>query len=142
MVEDFLHVGIGVKNLEKSIEFYRDVMQMQEEFRAYHEGERISSVVGVDDAELNVCVLKKGNVRIELIEYGSKAENGCGHKRQNEPGLIHIAFIVDDVDKEYERIKKHGYKFFAPPMVTRENGPKITYFEGPDNVVIEIYQKV
>jgi hypothetical protein len=26
-------------------------------------------------------------------------------------------------------------------MVARENGPKITYFEGPDNVVIEIFEK-
>jgi lactoylglutathione lyase len=142
MVRDFLHVGVGVEDLEKSIVFYRDVMQMEEEFRAYHEGERISRVVGVDKATLNVCVLKKGNVRIELIEYGNRLNGGDGHKKQNETGLIHIAFRVDDVDEEYERIRKHGYDFFAPPMVTRENGPKITYFKGPDNVIVEIYQKV
>jgi hypothetical protein len=26
-------------------------------------------------------------------------------------------------------------------MVARENGPKITYFKGPDNVIIEIFEK-
>jgi len=142
VINEFLHVGIGVEDLEKSVMFYRDVMQMKEGLRAYHEGEQISRVVGVENAQLNVCVMKKGSIHIELIEYVNKVSNGCGHKKQNEPGLIHIAFLVDDVDKEYERIKKHGYEFFSLPLVTRENGPKITYFRGPDNVVIEIYQKV
>jgi hypothetical protein len=52
-----------------------------------------------------------------------------------------LAFLVDDVDKEYERITSLGFEFNAPPMVARENGPKITYFKGPDNVVIEIFEK-
>ena len=56
-------------------------------------------------------------------------------------GLIHIAFLVDDVDQEYERIKRLGLEFHAPPMVAGENGPKITYFRGPDNVIIEIFEK-
>ncbi len=50
-------------------------------------------------------------------------------------------YFVDDVDKEYERIRAFGFEFNAPPMVARENGPKITYFKGPDNVIIEIFQK-
>ena len=60
---------------------------------------------------------------------------------QDEMGLIHIAFLVDDVDQEYERIKRLGFEFHAPPMVTGENGPKIIYFRGPDNVIIEIFEK-
>jgi hypothetical protein len=26
-------------------------------------------------------------------------------------------------------------------MVARENGPKITYVKGPDNVIIELFEK-
>ena len=63
------------------------------------------------------------------------------YKRQNEPGLIHISFVVTDVDDEYEKIRSLGYEFFSQPMFTRENGPKICYFKGPDNVVIELYEK-
>ncbi len=142
MVKDFIHVGVSVKDMEKSIEFYRDLMEMEEEFRSHHQGERISRVVNVPDAEISVCMLKKGDFRVELIEYIGKKEDPCIHQKQNEVGLIHIAFSVDDVDAAYERIKAEGYEFFAPPMVTRDNGPKITYFMGPDNVVVEIYQKV
>jgi len=142
MVKEFLHVGIGVKNLEKSAKFYTEVMGMDEEYRTHNEGEKISRIVGVKDVDMDVCVVKKNNVRIELLDYkndGFKKQNK--HIGQAEPGLIHLAFLVDDVDKEYERITSLGFEFNAPPMVARENGPKITYFKGPDNVVIEIFEK-
>ncbi len=142
MVKEFLHVGIGVKDLEKSVRFYTEVMGMEEEYRTHNEGEKISRIVGVKDVDMDVCVVKKSNVRIELLDYkndGLKKQNK--HIGQAEPGLIHLAFLVDDVDKEYERIMSLGFEFNAPPMVARENGPKITYFKGPDNVVIEIFEK-
>ncbi len=142
MVKEFLHVGIGVKDLEKSVKFYTEVMGMEEEYRTHNEGEKISRIVGVKDVNMDVCVVKKNNVKIELLDYknnGLKKQNK--HIGQAEPGLIHLAFLVDDVDKEYERITSLGFGFNAPPMVARENGPKITYFKGPDNVVIEIFEK-
>jgi catechol 2,3-dioxygenase-like lactoylglutathione lyase family enzyme len=143
MIKDFLHTGIGVKDLEESVRFYTEVMGMEEEYRTHNSGEKISRIVGVENADIDVCVVRRNNVKIELLDYKNndlKKQNS--HIRQDEPGLIHLAFLVDDVDKEYERIKALGFKFNAPPMVARENGPKITYFKGPDNVIIEIFEKV
>ena len=138
----FLHVGISVRDLDRSVQFFRDVMGMEEEYRTINEGDRISRVVGVENAYMNVCVLRKGDVRIELLEYtNEEAKLNTDYKPQDEPGLVHIAFIVDDVDVEYKRLKSLGYEGYAPPMVARENGPKITYIKGPDNVIIEIFQK-
>ena len=143
MVKDLLHVGIGVKDLEKSVWFYTEVMGMEEEYRTHNGGEKISLVVDIENADFDVCVVKKNGVRIELLDYkNDEAKRDDRHLRQDEPGLIHLAFLVDDVDKEYERIRAFGFEFNAPPMVARENGPKITYFKGPDNVIIEIFQKV
>ena len=139
MVQALNHIGLSVLDLEKSVKFYTEVMGMEIDYRAYHEGRRISEVVGVDDAVLNICVVKRGPCRIELIEYSHRLESGT-HKKQNEPGLIHISFAVSDVDAIYERIKSLGYEFNSKPMVTREKGPKICYFKGPDNVIIELYE--
>ncbi|MGQ9615365.1 MAG: VOC family protein [Spirochaetota bacterium] len=140
MVEEFLHVGISVRDLKRSVDFYTKVFEMEVDYNAYHVGEKISSVVGVPMAELNVTVLKKEKIKLELIEYKNKKEANDVKIDQTIPGLVHIAFKVSDVDKEYEKIRSLGYKFNSPPMVTRENGPKICYFVGPDNVVIELYE--
>ena len=116
---------------------------MEEGIRVSHKGGTISRVVDVEDAHVDVCYVIKGNHRLELIEYKNKdqAKLNTTYKSQDDPGLVHIAFIVDDVDATYQKIKNMGYEFNSPPMVTRENGPKIAFFRGPDNVIIELYQK-
>jgi catechol 2,3-dioxygenase-like lactoylglutathione lyase family enzyme len=141
MISGLLHVGISVKNLEESVNFYRDVLGMEEEYRTTNRGDKISRVVGVENADMAVCVLRKGDVRVELLDYGNvRAKEDSTYQKQDVPGLAHIAFSVDDVDREYERIVAMGYKAYSPPMVARENGPKITYLMGPDNVVIELFE--
>jgi glyoxylase I family protein len=140
MVQNFVHVGISVFDLEKSVRFYTEVMGMEVDYRAYHMGEKISRVVGLQDAELNICVVKKNDVRIELIDYGNQVKKLPEYKDQDSPGLIHISFMVADVDAEYRRLKSMGFEFNSEPMVTRENGPKICYFRGPDNVIMELYE--
>jgi len=140
MVKSMNHVGLSVENLEESVKFYTEVLGMEIDYRAHHEGKPISQVVGVENATLEVCVVKKGECSIELIEYGSRLASR-EHKRQNEPGLIHISFEVDDVDEVYEKVRCLGYEFYSPPMITRPNGPKICYFKGPDSVTMELYEK-
>ncbi len=139
-VEEIVHIGVSVFDLEKSVQFYQDVVGMEIEYRASHEGEKISRVVDVPDAKLKVCVLRKGSVRLELIDYGKPEKKQVAYKDQSTPGLIHIAMKVSDVEEAYRRMSARGFGFNSEPMVTREDGPRICYFRGPDNVIMELYQ--
>ena len=142
MIKEFLHIGISVNDLEESVKFYTEVMQMDLDYRTKNKGDIISQIVGVEDADLDVAVVIKSNLRIELLDYkNAEKKKNTIYPAQDQPGLVHISFLVDDVDKEYARIKSLGFEFNSPPMVARENGPKITYFKGPDNVVVEIFEK-
>jgi len=141
MVYTMNHVGLSVGNLEEAVKFYTEVLGMEVDYYAHHEGEAPSRVTGVEDAVLEICMVKKGEARIELIEYAGKALKPEEYKPQNEVGLVHISFAVSDVDEEYGRIRALGYEAYADPMVTRENGPKICYVKGPDGVIFELYEK-
>ncbi|MCF8035175.1 MAG: VOC family protein [Desulfarculaceae bacterium] len=138
MIGEFLHVAIAVEDLERSIAFYTEVMGLELDYRAQHAGELPARISGVSQAELEVVVLKKGPARIELTDYRRKEP--AGSKPQNQHGLTHIAFLVEGIDQEYERIAALGYRFNSPPLQSRPGGPKVCYFHGPDNVVIELYQ--
>lgn len=143
MTIHFLHVGIGVKDLDASVKFYTEVMGMDLGIDAYHKGEAVSQVVGVKDAEVKVRWVTDDTHKLELIEYQNKdaSKNQTIYGGQDGLGIIHIGFIVDNVDDMYQKIKVLGYEFYSAPKVTRENGPKIAFFKGPDNVIIELYEK-
>jgi catechol 2,3-dioxygenase-like lactoylglutathione lyase family enzyme len=113
-------------------------MGMELDYRVRHAGELPSRISGVPNAELEVTVLKKGAVRIELTDYLRK--ESAPPKPQNHTGLTHIAFLVSEIEKEYERIQSLGYRFNSRPLQGRPGGPKVCYFHGPDSVVIELYQ--
>ena len=82
MIKNFLHVGVGVKDLEESARFYTEVMGMEEEYRTHNEGEKISRIVDVENADLDVCMLIKNNLRVELLAYKSanRDEKRMPHK--------------------------------------------------------------
>ncbi|MFH0786702.1 MAG: VOC family protein [Pseudomonadota bacterium] len=138
MIGEFLHVAIAVEDLTASIAFYTEIMGMEVDYRARHAGEMPSRISGVVNADLEVVVLKKGNVRIELTDYRHKEK--ASSKPQNQTGLTHIAFLVSDIDHEFKRISALGCRFNSPPLQGRPGGPKVCYFHGPDSVIIELYQ--
>ena len=141
MIKEFHHIAIGVRDLDESVKFYTEVLGMELDYSAHHIGDKASKVVGVEDAELDIRVVRKGETRLELIDYKGKQKKDTGYLDQDSLGLLHICFVVSEVDMEYERIKSMGWKPNTPPTVTRENGPKLFYFRGPDNVIIELYEK-
>ena len=138
-VKNYMHIGISVQDLETSVKFYTELMGFTLERRVQNSGEKVSRVVGVPNATLDTAVVKKGNIYLELIDYqNGEAKRNATYKKQDEPGLIHIAFNFDNMESVYKKFKSMGYEFSSEPMVTREGGHKIAYFKGPDNVTIEL----
>ncbi|MCB2188978.1 MAG: VOC family protein [Deltaproteobacteria bacterium] len=138
MIKDFLHVAIAVEDLAASLAFYTEVLGLELDYRAHHQGELPSRISGVPEAELEVVVLKKGAARLELTDYRHKEPAPA--KPQNQGGLTHLAFVVSEIGEEYERIRALGYRFNSPPLESRPGGPQVCYFQGPDQVIIELYQ--
>ena len=96
MVKGFLHVGISVRNLEESVRFYTEVLGMEKGIQAHHEGDVLSQVIAVENAEVDVRYVTKGTHLLELIEYKNKdqAKLNNAYKSQDDPGLVHIAFKI------------------------------------------------
>ena len=80
---------------------------------------------------------------IELVEYV--------HPRgadipldTNRTGVGHWAFIVDDIHKEFDRMRALGVKFKAAQPVAIEHGVNTggfaVYFTDPDGITLELLQ--
>jgi len=122
-----LHTMIRVGNLDRSIEFYTEVLGMRLLRRQdYPAGRFTLAFVGYRDESEEAAIELTHNWDTAAYEMG----NGFGH----------IALGVDDAYTMCERIKALGGK------VTREAGPMkhgttvIAFAEDPDGYKIELIQ--
>lgn len=116
------HIGIVVKDIEKSAEFYQNAF-----------GCKIAS--RVENERLKFVYLDANGQTIELLQYLiDDAERGRGI-------VDHIAFRVDNIEEAITRINKIGAKqeFDSPRIV---GDKKIMFYEGPDRERIELVQVI
>jgi methylmalonyl-CoA epimerase len=91
------HLGVAVSDLEEAVDTYRRLFGAEVELRETIEEQ------GVEAAML--CV---GTGRIELLS-SSRADSAVGKFLENRgPGMHHVAFAVDDVARELDRLAAAG----------------------------------
>lgn len=120
-----LHTMIRVGNLEKSIDFYTQILGMKLlRKKEYPEGEFTLAFIGYGDETDNTVIELTYNWGTENYNLGD--------------GFGHLAIEVDDVYKAAEDIRKSGGK------IIREAGPMnagtriIAFVEDPDGYQIEL----
>ncbi|HUV93724.1 MAG TPA: VOC family protein [Anaerolineae bacterium] len=139
-IEGQHHIGITVSDLERSIEFYRDMLGMTLRSEGELTGERISKIVGLQGTHIKSAYLAAGDLVLELFQYlepaGGKQKASL---RQIDVGHYHLAFLVDDIDDAYEKLTARGVRFSDAPQHF-ENGGGAIYFWDPDGVALEFIQ--
>jgi catechol 2,3-dioxygenase-like lactoylglutathione lyase family enzyme len=134
------HVGMSVKDMEKAIAFYRDVIGMEKVFdRSDPEFvEGVARIIGVEGAQVRVVHMKLNDSVIELFDYSyPKGREPRPDRNQSDYGLIHIGFMVEDFWGTYQHLLDHGVKFLADPVEIRP-GVFVAYFHGVEYEVCEI----
>ena len=123
-----LHTMIRSGNLERSIEFYTEIMGMKLlRQKDYPKGEFTNAFLGYGDESEQAALELTYNWGIESYDMG----NGFGH----------IALEVDDVYEATAQIKAKGGK------IIRDAGPMnagtriIAFVEDPDGYQIELIGK-
>lgn len=120
-----LHTMLRVANLQKSIQFYTDVLGMKLlRQKDYPDGKFTLAFVGYEDESVGAAIELTHNWETDHYESG----NGFGH----------IAIQVEDVYQACERIREAG------GQITREPGPMqhgttvLAFVKDPDGYMIEL----
>ena len=58
----------------------------------------------------------------------------------NRLGLEHFGFVVDDIDSDMDRLAAAGIRVVLP-ITEVPGGGRLSYIEGPDDVLIELVQR-
>ncbi len=123
------HIAISVKNLEKSLCFYRDIL-----------GFKRVKIFSRKDFGGKAMFLKSKNINLELWQLDKQIKNKDDFSNLNILGMKHIAFSVGDIIKEYKRIMEKNIKISEPKLGA--SGARYCFLKDPDGIPIELYEKI
>lgn len=135
------HVGITVSDLDQAIDFYQGLLGFKLVKRMEEQGKFIDYLSGLKNVRVTTVKMAAddGNL-IELLFYHSHSSLISRRRRITEIGLSHIAFTVENIDKEYKRLSQAGVKFNAPPKVSLDKYAKVAFCRDPEGTLIELVE--
>jgi len=141
-IEYVMHAGVCVRDLERSIRFYRDGLGFSEAGRLEIDGEPTATMLEMPELELRAIYLERDGYRIELLHYPTPGTVGPAEPRpMNQPGLTHLAIRVADLDETIREIERFGGHVLDK---TRVYNPifdaHLVYVTDPDGTRLELVQ--
>lgn len=140
------HIGLTVANIERSLEFYCKLgFEPRNPEVTEVSGPWIEAVTGYDDARLRITVISLGGLNLELLEYVTPTGKKSAGIETRDAGSAHVAIRADDINAEYERLKKEGLEFKSapqtiPPGNKSLSGAIVAYLLDPDGNTAELVQ--
>jgi methylmalonyl-CoA/ethylmalonyl-CoA epimerase len=125
------HVGVAVQDMDGALALYRDALGMPLAHRETVEEQ------GVDAALLDV-----GDGHVELLApLGPETPVGR-YLAKRGPGLHHVAYAVEDIDAELERLRGAGLRLIdeTPRVGIRQSLVAFVHPAAVGGVLTEIVQ--
>lgn len=125
MKPELLHTMIRVKDLERSVRFYTEVLGLREQRR---------KVLEKADATLVFLTDNAGHHAIELTFN----HDGRDYDLGNQFG--HLALGVPDLQAAREELATRGVEFSRGPYQVTAGGSMIAFIRDPDGIEIELIE--
>ncbi|MEM8938557.1 MAG: methylmalonyl-CoA epimerase [Bacteroidota bacterium] len=127
------HIGIAVKDLETVNEIYTKLFE-QPPYKK-------ESVV---TEQVNTSFFKVGETKIEFLSGTSPESAITKFIEKRGEGIHHIAFEVEDIYQELDRLQKEGFQFTRPEVFKGADN-KLVCFVHPksaNGVLVELCQEI
>ena len=138
-------IGLTVSDLDRSVEFYTEVLTFERIGETEVSGPEVDRLQGVFGVRMRVARLRLGDEEIELTEYVTpRGRPAPVDARSNDRWFQHIAIIVRDMDRAYARLRERGVEHVSPEPQRlpdwnpNAGGIEAFYFKDPDGHPLEI----
>jgi catechol 2,3-dioxygenase-like lactoylglutathione lyase family enzyme len=141
-------VTVNCSNLDRSLEFYVDVMGFTHGARfALGPSDGAPLRLG-PEAEFEMAYIDDprhaGAFALDLVEWKHPRSEGPPYASANHLGLFRMAFITDDIDRDYDALRTSGVEPITPGAAL-EMGPglpplRALLFPDPDGTMLELIE--
>jgi methylmalonyl-CoA/ethylmalonyl-CoA epimerase len=133
MLRHIEHIGIAVKDIEAATSLYTRLMGVEPYKRELVDSEHVVTVF-----------FKTGETKIELLAATSDASPIAKYIDKKGEGIHHIAYSVENIEEEMERMKFEGFKLINETPKRGADNKLICFIHPKDTsgVLIELCQDI
>lgn len=125
------HIGIAVKDLEAAVKTYETVLNKPCDKRELVESEKVET-----------AFFNTGESKVELLGATTPDSVIAKYVEKKGEGLHHVAFEVDDIHAELDRLRKEGFNILNEQPKDGADNKLVAFIHPKDNngVLIELCQ--
>lgn len=142
MIKGIDHASFTVSDMERSIDFYRDILGMKVAWDSAAEGVRFKGpeadkVTGCPGTEQRLVFMTIADSRIELVQYTPTGRSLADNKA-SDTGSAHVCFKTDNIQEFYQKLVANGVRHHCAPQHIGFGW--VMYFRDPDGIILETAQ--
>ncbi|MFC0771976.1 VOC family protein [Terrimonas alba] len=138
-------IGMTVKDMDRSVQFYTEVLGFKKISDTERSGEKVEKLNGLFGLNARVVRLQLGDEFLELTDYLTTGGRSIPEDaKSNDLFFQHIAIVVSDMEKAYQQLKKYKVEHVStspqtlPKSIPAAEGIKAFYFHDPDKHNLEL----
>ena len=147
------HFGISVRDLDRSIAFYRALTGQEPAATGTWSSTSLDSAAGIGGsmsrrAAIRWATFRINNVNIDILQVNKEEEPDLSLAKHSlgELGAMHACFEVEDLESVFKRMQDAGIKFHGPfHRISHDEdgaeegiGTVVASFDGPDGERLEL----
>ncbi len=132
MIKKIEHIGIAVKNMNDSNELFKKLF-----------GKEHYKIEAVESEGVNTSFFMLGETKIELVQSTNENSSIAKFIEKKGEGIHHIAYAVDDIEKEMARLKGEGFELINQQPKDGADNKKICFLhpKTTNGILVELCQE-
>ena len=127
------HIGIAIKDLKNSNELFAKLF-----------GQEHYKIEGVESEGVMTSFFQTGESKIELLQATNENSAIAKFIEKRGEGIHHLAFEVENIEAEIERLKNEGFQFISETPKRGADNKRICFLhpKSTNGVLIELCQSI
>lgn len=132
MLRKIEHLGIAVKSISESLTVFESLI-----------GSNCYKIEEVASEGVKTAFIQIGESKIELLEATNPESPIAKYLEKNGPGIHHIAFDVEDINAEIDRLVNSGFQLIHSAAKDGADNKLIAFLhpKSTEHILVELCQE-
>ncbi|GAH47360.1 unnamed protein product [marine sediment metagenome] len=142
MIKNFRHIGIVIKDINKSLQFYQNILGFRLLKKSEENSSFIDTLLQLTETKLTTYKLEiSDGTIVELLDYEDYKEPRELLK-PNDIGITHFAFTVENLDNLYKNLLQNNVEVLSRPQLSPDNYARVFFCRDFENNLIELVEEI